>query len=83
LHGKQKKSTFVPALVRRNVSIARRKGNQVKVLNRPATVSPMQHFGNALPLFRLGMGRPPKMGTSQETCQRKNSFKAFEEKALK
>jgi hypothetical protein len=28
------------------------------------------------------MGRLFKMGTSQETCQRKNSFKAFEEKGF-
>jgi hypothetical protein len=52
--------------------IVQLKGNQVKILNRPATVSPMQHFGNNLSLSQQNaMGRQSKMGTSQETCQRK------------
>ena len=61
-----------------------RRGNQVKILNRPATVSPMQRFGNRLATEKSRRqkaerisGRQSKTGISQETCQRTINHQPF------
>jgi len=69
----------------------------VKILNRPATVSPNATFWQNMPLKKTESrgdpcgrlqkenfsGRPPKTGISQETCQRKTQIiNPFEEKSV-
>lgn len=59
-------------------SEAAMKGNQVKVLDRPAAVSPRheESLENPKPLSPTngGMGRHPGIGTSQKTCQNLPTF---------
>jgi len=60
----------------------RRRGNQVKSLNRPATVSPNARFDKTIATASKNVGRRFKTGTSQETCQGVEWFKVFEEQGI-